>query len=193
LDSEAAFDLVENLLIDRLSGDIREISGGPSRTEKNDSRQMLGWIVPEQIANAPKSSLGEGICPGLCLLVPRRGVNLGGDSPKAGSFDGTVRHSDVLLQLQLQQTTRVQFTLGDDRGEASEDFENASLGTFREVAAPQIRGGDEIEAADTAAREPPRSTSGAMDAEEHGSARQSNVRETPEIIRRRRERAQKVL
>ena len=108
--------------------------------------------MPEQIANALKPGSGEGIRPGMRLLVLRCGVNLGGDPKEARSFGRAVRYADVLGQREFQKAAGVQLTFGNDRGEASADFENASLGTLGEIAAPQVRRDDEIESAGSAVR-----------------------------------------
>jgi hypothetical protein len=71
------------------------------------------------------------------------------------------------------------------------DFQNASFGSFREVAAPQACGRNEIETAGSAAGEPPRLKPGTMNAEKRGSARQAQAWKLPEILGGRYERAQK--
>jgi hypothetical protein len=142
-----------------------EIRRGARRSEKDDSGQMLCRIMPEQVANTVETGSRESVGPGLRFLVSRRRMDLRGDPPRTASFRGAIRQTSIPGQLNPKETPGIELLSRDRRGEASEDFQNASFGSFREVAAPQACGRNEIETAGSAAGEPPRLKPGTMNAE----------------------------
>jgi hypothetical protein len=183
-------DLFENLFADRLSGMTRGIGREACRPEKDDSGQMLCRIVPEQVTNPVETGSRESFSPSMRLFIPRSRVDLSGDPPRPASLRGTIGQTSIPGKVDPKETPGIQFLLRDRRVEASEDFQNASLGLFREITASQPFGRHEIETAGSATREPQRLEPGAMNAEKPESARQAEAWKLPEILGGRCERAQ---